>query len=211
MAAPTLRSEAAELVSLAERDLSALWKLVAGGASAEVALRDLLPAIITTYGSAGAAVAAEWYDNLRDKVGATGRFAADPVEADDRGAHALIGWALDEATDDASLQKLILGGTQRRIVDHLRYTVAGSSVADPAARGWQRVGVGGNCPFCTMLIGRGAVYSEAGADFGSHDNCNCQATPAFAGQPVPVKAYTPSSRSITDADRARVRAWIASH
>jgi hypothetical protein len=30
-----------------------------------------------------------------------------------------------------------------------------------------------------MLIGRGAVYSEATADFQSHDHCNCQAEPAW--------------------------------
>lgn len=211
MAAPTLRTEAAGLVRLAERDLAELWRLVADGASAEVALRDLLPAIITTYGQAGAALAADWYDDLRDKVGASRRFSATPVEADDRGAHALIGWALTEATDDTSLQQLILGGTQRRIVDHIRYTVTESATADPAAVGWQRVGVGSNCPFCDMLIGRGAVYTEATADFGSHDHCNCQATPAWKGEPVPVKPYTPSSRNSTDADRARVREWIASH
>ena len=53
-----------------------------------------------------------------------------------------------------------------------------SSTTDPKARGWQRVGVG-ECDFCSMLIGRGAVYSEATADFLSHDHCHCYAEPAF--------------------------------
>lgn len=209
--APTLRAEAADLVRLAERDLSALWAQVARGASAEVALRDLLPAIVTTYGQVGAALAADWYDDHRDKAGVRGRFSAIPVESGDRGAQSLIGWALSTATDDASLHSLILGGTQRRVVDHMRLTVARSAVEDPSAAGWQRVGVGTNCGFCDMLIGRGAVYTEATAGFASHDHCNCQATPAFAGQPVPVKPYTPSTRTISDAERARVRAWMASH
>lgn len=212
MATSTLRSETAGLVRLAERDLAALWRLIAEGASTEVALRDLLPAIVATYGQAGAALAADWYDEQREKAGVRGRFTAIPLEADDRGSQALIGWALTKATSDATLTSLISGGVQRRIADHVRYTVAGSAVADPSARGWQRVGVGGcTSGFCDMLIGRGAVYSEATADFASHDNCKCSAVPAWGGQPLPVKPYTPSTRQATDADRARVREWIATH
>lgn len=210
--ATSLRSETDDLVRLADRDLSRLWRLVSDGASAEVALRDLLPAIITDYGALGAALAAEWYDDQREKVGAAGRFLATPVQADDRGAHALIGWALSEATDDASLQALILGGTQRRLADHVRYTVAANAVEDRAARGWQRVGSGGcTSGFCDMLIGRGAVYSEATADFAAHDNCRCSAVPAWGGEPLPVKPYTPTLRNVSDADRARVREYIATH
>ena len=211
MATATLRRETAGLVRLADRDLSALWRMVAQGAAADVALRDLLPAIIEQYGQAGAAMAADWYDDQREKVGAAGRFTAIPVESSDRGAHALIGWALSEAQSDEALRALILGGVQRRIADHVRYTVTGSSVADPAAAGWQRVTDGNGCAFCSMLAARGAVYSEATADFASHDDCGCSATVAWRNEPRPVKPFTPSGRNITDADRARVRAWIASH
>lgn len=211
MAAPTLRSETGKLVNLAGRDLNRLWRAVAAGASAETALRDLLPAIVTEYGALGATLAAEWYDDLRAKAGAGGTFAAIPVRPDDRGAQALIGWALSTATDDATLQALIFGGTQRRIADHVRYTIAGSSVADPSADGWQRVTDGQACAFCSMLAGRGSVYSEASADFASHDACGCSAVPAFSGQPRPVKPYTPSVRTSTEADRARVREYLRTH
>lgn len=205
----SLRSETAELVGLAGRDLARLWRLVADGASAEEALRDILPAIVSEYGAAGAAMAAEWYEQQREKAGVTGRFVALPVAADDRGAQALIGYALATATDDASLASLIAGGTQRRIADHARYTIARNSVEDSAARGWQRVGVGA-CKdgFCDMLIARGAVYTEATADFAAHDNCNCSAVPAWGGEPLPVKPYTPTLRNVSDADRARVRAYL---
>lgn len=208
--ATSLRPETDRLVRLANRDLARLWRLVSDGASAEVALHDLLPALVTEYGQAGAAIAAEWYDDQRQKAGVGGRFTAMPVDADDRGAHALVGWALTEARDDASLQSLILGGVQRRVADHVRYTVASNAVADPKADGWQRVGAGA-CPFCAMLIGRGAVYAEASADFASHDRCQCSAVPAFKGEPRPVKPYTPSLRTATDADRARVREYLRTH
>lgn len=174
-----LRAETARLVTLADRDLSRLWRLVSDGASAEVALRDLLPAIVQQYGAAGAAMASEWYDDAREKAGVGGSFSSIPLDAEDRGAQALVGWALRTATDDASLQTLILGGVQRRIADHVRGTLTGSSVADPGARGWRRVGDGSSCSFCSMLLGRGFVYVEATASFQSHDNCGCSAEPEW--------------------------------
>lgn len=204
----SLRAETASLIRLADRDLARLWRLIANGAAADEALHDLLPAIITEYGAAGAAMAAEWYDQQREKVGARGAFTALPVAADDRGAHALVGWALAEANDDTSLATLVAGGAQRRIADHARYTVARNSIEDKAARGWQRVGSGDNCSFCNMLIGRGAVYSESTVEFSSHDRCNCEAQPAWGGRPLPVKPYVPSRRNITDADRERVVRWL---
>lgn len=210
--ATSLRSETDQLVRLANRDLTRLWRLVSQGASAEVALRDLLPAIVREFGAAGAALAAEWYDDQRGKADVRGAFTAIPVRSDDRGAQSLIGWALREATSDAALQALILGGVQRRIADHVRYTVASSAIEDPAAKGWQRVGVGA-CKdgFCDMLIARGAVYTEASADFASHDNCKCSAVPAWGGQPLPVKPFTPSLETASDADKARVREYMRTH
>lgn len=207
----SLRSDTDRLVRLADRDLSRLWSLVADGAAADEALRDLLPAIVREYGALGGALAAEWYDGQREKAGVRVRFAAAPIRADDRGTQSLIGWALDAATDGASLKTLVSGGVQRRVADHVRLTVMDSAITDPGARGWQRVGNGG-CTngFCDMLIARGSVYGEATADFASHDHCQCSAVPAFDGVPVPVKPYVPS-RNITDADRARVRAYLASH
>lgn len=207
-----LRSDIALLVQQANGDLAALWRQVEQAAQAETALRDILPALIDTYGLAAATVAADWYDDLRDKVGVRGRFTAIPAEIPDSGGHALIGWALTEATDLATFQTLIEGGTQRRIANFGRLTVTESAVADPRADGWQRVSRGGcTTGFCDMLAGRGAVYSEATADFAAHDHCQCVATPAFSGEPRPVKPFTPSTRQATDADRARTRTWIREH
>lgn len=213
----SLRAETAKVVALADRDLSRLWRLIERGVNAGEALRDLLPAIITQYGQLGAALAAEWYDQQREKVGPRGRYVAFPIEAGDRGAHALVGWALDEAQSDAALKALVLGGVQRRIADHVRLTVVNNSVTDPASNGWQRTG-SGDCTWCNMLIGRGAVYSEATADFAAHDSCKCQAVPAWGGEPVPVKPYAVSPRRkldpetgkpIPDADFERAKKWIA--
>jgi hypothetical protein len=172
----TLRRETAQIVDLADRDLTRLWRLVEDGAAAEVALRDILPAIVTEYGTIAAAAAAEWYDAERERAEARGRFTAVPLEANDRGAHALIGFALTAATDDTSLRTLILGGTQRRIADHQRLTITSSSVADPAADGWIRVGRG-ECDWCKQYLD--GEVRHVPYDFNAHDNCNCGAVPAF--------------------------------
>ena len=176
--ATSLRAETASLVRLADRDLSRLWRLVASGAAADEALHDLLPAIVREYGAAGGAMAAEWYDQQREKVDAKGRFFADPIVPDDRGTHALVGAAVTQARDDTTLKTLILGGVQRRLADHVRLTVANNSVTDRAAQGWVRVGSGGACDWCDQYID-GEVRTVEGYDFDAHDNCQCSVDVAF--------------------------------
>lgn len=205
-----LRDGVKGLTVYANRDLAALWRQVSSAAEAQTALRDILPALIETYGAAAGTLAADWYDDARDKAAVRGGFRAIPANIPDVGAQSLVGWAANDAKDYGTFQTLIAGGMQRRIANFSRQTVAGSSVADPKATGWQRTGTG-ECAFCALLIGRGAVYTEAGADFASHDHCNCSAIPAFGGEPVPVKPYTPGPRHGSEADYARAREYIASH
>lgn len=174
----TLQADTTKVVSLASRDLSRLWRLVADGASADEALHDLLPAIVREYGALGGSIAADWYDQQREKADARGRFFASPVEVGDRGTHALVGFAVQTAQNDEALRSLILGGVQRRVADHLRLTVANNSVEDPAAQGWVRVGTGGSCPWCDQYLD-GEVRTVEGYDFDAHDNCNCTTVPAF--------------------------------
>lgn len=205
-----LRDAVKGITRHASIDLSALWRQVTDAAQAQEALHDILPALIDTYGVAAATLAADWYDQAREKAGIRGRFTATPSDIADTGAHALVGWALKEATDYPAFQTLIEGGIERRIANFSRLTVTSSSVADPEARGWQRVGTG-ECGFCAILIGRGAVYTQETADFAAHDHCHCSATPAWNGLPVPVKPYVPTNRNVTAADRARVREYLRTH
>lgn len=56
-----------------------------------------------------------------------------------------------------------------------RSTVINTAVLNEAA--WARQLSGAeDCPFCTMLAGRGAVYSRDTVGFRTHDNCDCTAT-----------------------------------
>jgi len=205
-----LRDGVKGLVQFAHRDLSTMWEQVTTPAQAEAALRDVLPALVDTYGSAAATLAADWYDQHRDEAEIAGKFSAIPAEIKDPGSQALIGWAASKATDIEGFQGLVEGGMQRRIANFSRQTITGSSIADPKAAGWQRVG-SGECAFCALLIGRGPVYSEDTADFASHDHCNCSAVPAFDGErlPVPPKEEVPLPQG--DAEKALAEEWVEKH
>lgn len=205
-----LRKRQQQLARLAANDLAALWRQVSNAVEARIALEDVLPALLETYGQAAAAVAADWYDEARLAAGVGGAFTAIPADLGDQAGDALALWATSRGTDLTAVRALVEGGMQRRITSWSRETVMGSALADPRADGWQRVGAG-SCAFCAMLIGRGSVYSESSADFAAHDHCNCAAVPAFDGEPRPVKPYTPGPRHGNEADFARAKAWIATH
>lgn len=209
--ATELRSLIVQLSDNAERDLALLWAQL-DAATVRDGLMDVLPALIGQYGDASAAVTAEWYDEYRADLNVRGTYAAD-LASPDLGAQALAGWGsqLAQTNWDTALAQLT-GGLISRVMNASRATVTDNTFRDPQARGWQRVASPSGCAFCQMLAGRGLVYRSQGtADFAAHGHCTCSAAPAFGGRPVPVKPYTPTDRNITDADRARVRDWIAAN
>lgn len=173
-----LRRDLAGLTRLAGRNLDALWRELGEDVRSGDALHDLLPELVEKFGAAAATVTADWYDDLRDERLIRGAFTAIPADIPDSHTDSLIGWAGRTASDEAAFRMKVLGGTTRRILNFSRQTVMGSSVADPRAKGWQRIGVG-ECDFCQMLLSRGAVYTEATADFEAHDHCHCSAEPAW--------------------------------
>lgn len=205
-----------DLNILAEADVRLLWRSLNDPRDAKSALMDLLPDVVETYGLAAASLAADFYDGLRVERGVAGAFTAVVPEVPETGSQALVAWALDNAQGSESFQSLVLGGVQKRISNGARNTITTSSIADPHAQGWMRVGTG-RCDFCAMLISRGAVYSESSVDFAAHDWDKCDAAPAF--DPEQVKAvrdeYAPSakqrSEETREADNARVREWIATN
>lgn len=210
------RRDLAELEALAATDLRVLFRDFDSAEALRDAAMDLLPQLVAVYGVAAATLAADWYDEVREADEVRGRFRAIPAEVDpdQAGTDELARWGVAPLfrpePDTSAARVLIEGGLQRRIANASRHTLTRSAVEDPRAAGWQRVG-SGECAFCAMLIGRGAVYTERGADFASHDHCNCSAVPAFDGRPRPVRPFTPSQRNITDADRARVREYLRTH
>lgn len=195
--ADRLRDDLGTLTALALREL-------AGVGDSRDELVAAIEALVAVYGAAASAAAADWYDDLRVEAEVAGGFRAVVSDVRDPGAAALFGWA----AGFAATRELIEGGVQKRILNAARETITLSSVADPRARGWQRVGHG-ECDWCLMLISRGAVYAKATADFSSHDSCRCTAQPAWGGQEVAVKPFTPSTRGVSESDRNLAKRWIA--
>jgi hypothetical protein len=192
-----------------------LWSTVGGGLNATDmldALLELLPPSIEKWGLAAAALAADWYENQRAENEVRGRFSAVVPDLGDTGAEELARWGVDpmfSATpDEAATRSRVDGGLQRRIANHSRQTIMQSSIADPKARGWQRVTDGAGCGFCTMLASRGFVYTEASVDFASHDYCNCNCVAAWSGDRKPVKAWIPHESEVSAKDQARTRDWV---
>jgi hypothetical protein len=215
MARPTsadLQRSLKALTTLSERDINSI--VHKGDDPAKVAdrLHEVMPRLLDRYGSAAAAVAADWYDNYRATVATKTRFEASPAVPKVDEASAVVGAGsphlFGENADRTVASRLISGALTTRILDAARETITESSIADPAAQGWQRVADAGACGFCLMLESRGEVYTEDSADFASHDHCGCSAEPAFEGEPIPVQPYTPSEARISDTDRARAKSWI---
>ncbi|WP_052337066.1 hypothetical protein [Nocardioides alkalitolerans] len=215
----SLQRDVGALTGLAQTEIDALFAQLVDAAQAREALNDVLPALILQYGQAAAAMAADWYDELRLEFGVAGRFTATPAQLGDPGAAALVGWAETTSTDLSAMSSLIAGGVARRVGNWARQTVMGSSLADPRASGWQRVARTNGCDFCVMLARRGAVYTQRGVNFGAHDDCNCGAAPKWSGRGdvFDVADYRKSTRTdrTTDAQReasnARARDWIANN
>lgn len=198
------------LSTLAARDLRRLWTETSDPVAARKALDELLVPLTRAYSSAATTLAADWYDESRAEAAVRGRFRAIPaaVETPTDAAGLAVGPLFGDNPDWRRAQVLASGTAQRFIANASRNTITRSTLADPSAQGWQRTGSGA-CAFCAMLIGRGAVYRKSTVRFAAHDNCSCQAVPAWGGQPVKVKPFTPSARRATDADRKRVREYLA--
>jgi hypothetical protein len=224
--AEKLRASLALLTAKAISDLRQLVKFDTAAAAREQLIR-LLPELVHVYGSAASSVSADWYEELRLEVGPKQRFTPVVPVMDAAKINAqtevLARWAVKPLAvpepvdlapaptkvepDPEAAASLASGGLERAILNESRAVLTTAAVDDPAAHGWQRAGHG-ECAFCAMLIGRGAVYTRGSVDFGAHNNCRCTAVPAWGGRELPVKPYVPTSHNITAADRKRVRKYL---
>lgn len=212
------------IVDLADEDLRAFLEaeIRAAGLTPREGrdmLLDALPAWGGEYEDAAATVAADLYTQRRIDAGA-GKVPYQTLlapNATDARWGVLASWALPVAAEqidwDAAFQKIV-GGAHRTIADAHRNTTIGNSLVDPAARGWKRVGRGGEtCDFCIMLISREAVYDSISVQFKSHDNCRCGAESVFDGDYIRSDEFTelggsPRKRKQTEESRARVKEWL---
>lgn len=211
-----VRQEVMDLSAASDAEIAAIFRTMTAATAEEVRdrLLDELPALGANYELASGSLAADWYDDLRDAAEVAGRFHAIVAPlAEDEQWSALVRWGVgplfQASPDMAAARSLVQGGTQRLMANAHRNTIIESSLADPKAAGWARYGNGDTCGFCRMLIGRGAVYSEATAKFGSHDRCGCMAGPVF-DEVEHVDGYLsrPPKDKSSAADKDRARTWV---
>lgn len=200
MASPRLTAEHAQLV----RDLMAVTTadtielgrqlVVLSPIEARNVLLDEFPALVRAYAEVGGTYSADWYDQVRSEVGASGRFRASVSGIpNDEQMQATARWAVGQLFADqieAFLRDLSYGAT-RLVQQPTRSTIVDSAFADPAAGAFVRVARVDACSFCLMLASRGAVYASrasAGSVVGEsyHTNCMCRAEPVFSPADVPT-------------------------
>lgn len=151
--------------------------------AAREALLGYLPELIRVHGLSAAAVAADWYDEIREQDGVRGRFRATPMEPQDVAVRCeatvrrTAGYLFTDTP--ALMLPALIDPATRYVLEPARATITEATVADPAARGWRRYTRAGSCDFCQMLAGRGHVYSSRTATFESHGHCHCVAAPTW--------------------------------
>lgn len=100
-----------------------------------------------------------------------------------------VGQAFETAT------VAVAGSVSRHVLNGGRGGIMESARRDPAVRGWQRVGSGKPCAFCSMLISRGPVYRNEGtSSFEAHDHCGCTAEPIYRAD----AEWTPQAEQMRD-------------
>lgn len=147
----------------------------------------VLPIVVPSYYDAAGSLATAWYDELRDEAQPRSLFlpeivgnpTTDWIEREvakfqrslDRDFEQEVQRILDEANRLA----------EKEVARGYRATIIGNSHVDEDAIGWSRVARAGACKFCLMLADKGAVFTEATADFAAHGDCHCAARPEFIG------------------------------
>lgn len=186
-------------------------------ADPRAALIDASVPLVGYYADGTSALAADYYDELRDTANPARAFRASPViDLDEERLRRAAIWATDPLytpdPDPVLAAARVAEMMQPEVVQPFRDTITGNRRRDPDAVGYRRnVSVSG-CRFCKMLAGNGAVYREASAHFASHPNCTCTASPVFNGESGPeasVMQYVASQRTRTPEQRERLRNFLA--
>lgn len=179
-------------------------------------LLDGVPEIVGYYSLGSSALAADYYDDERERQAAPKLYVAEPVivERTEKIRRA-VAWAADPLfTDDPSgVEGRLADVVQLETARPYRDTILANRQRDPSAVGWRRISRGGkSCKFCRMLADRGAVYSDTTARFSAHGHCQCTAQPVFTssdyGEEASVMQYMASRKRRTPAQRAALREYL---
>jgi hypothetical protein len=183
------------------------------------ALFASLSLVVPSYYDAAGLLAADWYDELRDESNPTTAYVPEVIgdPATDWIEREMASIQVDVQADfEAEVKRLLdeaAALAEKEVARGFRDSILGNTRQDSDAVGWSRIARPGACKFCTMLAGKGAVYrSESTANFAAHTHCHCAAQPKFRngqiGPEATVQQYLASQKRRTDADRAKLRAYL---
>lgn len=168
--AETYRRAQAALSSRAAADLRKVWPrlLTMSPDKTAEALALVLAEVTDKYGSASAAVAAEWFEELRDTAGMAGSFRAQAASMPStERLEVLARWGVGPlfgaSPDPVTALNLVSGGLARQVLSVGRDTLMESIASDPAGPTYARHASANACAFCAMLATRGPVYTAQSA------------------------------------------------
>lgn len=169
--APERRSLLSELVRLATLDLSAMWRNASSQSSIDFPLyvAEAYPEVVDPYVAAAAMMSASWFEESDPSSNYIAVTAPLP-EREQLSSNAV--WALKSLGDqglsnlEGSLNRAVFDGARESTRLNVEATESRWAVhARPSA-----------CPWCKMMVTRGAVYlSAATALKACHDNGHCVA------------------------------------
>jgi hypothetical protein len=177
-------------------------------------LLDGVPEIVAYYSAGSSALAADFYDDERERAAPPKLYLAEPIIIDrtEKLRRAVV-WAADPlfADDPAAAAGRLADVVQLESARPFRDTVLTNRRRDPSAVGWRRVTNGG-CKLCVMLASRGAVYTDQTARFATHGHCKCTAQPVFSsndyGDEANAMQYVASRKRRTPEQQANLREYL---
>lgn len=192
----------------------ALGRLSGSPEQRRASLLDIAPAVIAHYSDGSSALAADFYDDERERAAAPKLYIAEPVIVDRTvKIRRAIAWASDPlfADDPEKSAGRLAEVVQLETARPYRDTILENRNRDPSAVGWRRVTNGG-CKLCRMLADRGAVFSDKTARFATHPGCKCTAQPVFSssdyGDEANVMQYLASRRKRTSEQQEALREYL---
>lgn len=196
--------------------VTALGRLSGPPGERRAVLLEAVPGVIAYYSEGSSALAADFYDDERERAAPPKLYLAEPV-IEDRTVkiRRAVAWAadplfLDDPDLDTSASRLA-EVVNLETARPYRDTILTNRQRDPSAAGWRRVTNGG-CKLCRMLADRGAVYIDTTARFAAHPACKCTAQPVFSsqdyGDEANVMQYMASRRKRTSAQQEALREYL---
>ena len=193
---------------------TALSRLTGSPEEQRAVLLEAVPGVISYYSDGSSALAADYYDDERERAAPPKLYIAEPVILDRVvKIRSAVAWASeplfgdDLETASSRLAEVVQLETARPYRD----TIITNRRRDPSAVGWRRVTSGG-CKFCRMLAAKGAIFSDQTARFAAHTHCHCTAQPVFStddfGEEASAMQYIASSRKRMPAQQAQLREYL---